>query len=260
MSIPKGVVISSISRDGGVGKSTAAVMLAETLTLAGCSVHVLDTDHPQNSVYKWRYGERIVSTPDCEDPELLPRLPFEVSPVSFENSAQLKLSINQFKMGYDFVVLDTPNSFQRKPFEAALKYSDFALFPLKADKSSIHALEKLKSFYEDALEFKNETGKPTLHLIFFFNKIGKSTPDVLAAMAEIVQIGREMFPNAKFIDPEDRLGNWGFLRKACTNRSSLKVYERSSYKQYVKAEQTFTQIVQFIARCLEAQAAIDPVE
>lgn len=138
-------ILCFASQKGGVGKTTAAMLLADWLHHANKSVKVIDLD-PQCSAQKWESR----SLPDY------PRFPVSV----FANKG---LSPYQFATWLtslpptDYVIIDTPPNLMSGDLQAALHVADRVIVPFVPNVTSLDALEEM---WEMIVAYGQRRGSP----------------------------------------------------------------------------------------------------
>lgn len=203
-------VISFANQKGGVGKTTTAINVASALSRKGYKVLLMDID-PQGSCSIGVGAENSLEylTPSmcelltCDNatlPNLIQRRP-ENDPTNFDvvsagNSlalAEMKLSmmgakefklrrkILQYKLSYDFILIDCPPTFGTLSINAFVA-SDYVIMPLQL---GYFALEGISNFIETISFVNNEISNVINHevkllgvVLTFYNPITKLSQQV----------------------------------------------------------------------------------
>jgi chromosome partitioning protein len=119
-------VIAVVNGKGGVGKSTVAVSLAVTMSLAGKAVCIIDLD-PQVTASKWKDRRKD------ENPAVV------AAP-----AARLRQTLDAARNAdIDYVVIDTAGRFDSSGLDAA-RFADLVLIPTRTSIVEIEALESVK--------------------------------------------------------------------------------------------------------------------
>lgn len=112
-------VISVVNRKGGVGKTTAAMHIAQGLQRQGKKVAILDSD-PQQSCKAW---ESLYKKKSEDDKPPLPAI------ASIKLSDLSQSTISSLEGNYDIAVIDTPGVTD-DALSIPLKLSDLIIMPL----------------------------------------------------------------------------------------------------------------------------------
>ena len=154
------IIVSFASTKGGVGKSTMAAIVTDSLLRKGRSVRMIDLD-PQGTAQRW--AENIVRT-NTSLKISEPKLGREADFVDLYNEL-LELSENET----DWVVIDTPGQdhFHQPP---ALAASDVVICPSGPIESELIGVQKTLKYLEHALKRIDPELDPMDHLRILYQK------------------------------------------------------------------------------------------
>ena len=139
-------ILTFASTKGGVGKSTTAALVADSLLRRGDTVRLVDFDE-QNSVSKWA-GEICERNENLRLTEF--KLPRDATVPDYYN-----LMLDEFEDETDWVVIDTKGADDAKQL-AALAICDLVLAPSGPIDDEVTGIEKTLGYFRMALAATGE--------------------------------------------------------------------------------------------------------
>lgn len=134
------MVISVINLKGGVGKSTISQNLAVCMATDGYRVCIVDTDFEQHTSVKWSE----------QRPESMVKIP-----VFVVREQSLKSSLDEFRSGYQVVIIDGTPQLGTLATRTLLE-SDLVLAPITPTGFDLWSFETFLERYRDARSRKGE--------------------------------------------------------------------------------------------------------
>lgn len=150
------VIIGFICQKGGVGRTTASLLLANYLTYQkGKKVSVVDTDTYQYSIYNLREQDDILlKNPQIQ--EIFSAQPYPIQyPVQRCDIGEVINFINNqiisFEDDYDYIIVDTKGSLDRQSLHQFAAF-DVLFIPTEVGLLSVHAANKTASIFSQIME------------------------------------------------------------------------------------------------------------
>lgn len=198
------VKIAVANQKGGVGKTTTAVNLADTLIHFGCKVLFIDLDPQHNSTST--YGAEITDTytivdvmkKDCSVKEAIQTTPIGDIIAGDELLAQeetffnaqkareniLKRQIGQIDEDYDYIIIDTPPNLGIYMYNA-LTAADGCIIPIKAEKYSVDGLGLLIETINEVISVLNENLKVYGVLMSMYDSRNSLDRNILGSLPQV---------------------------------------------------------------------------
>ena len=153
----KARIIALINQKGGVGKTTATMLLSAELSKRGYRTLVADCDS-QSSSMSW-----ALAAPDST--------PFPAAVVNLASFAEkTHREIQKHLDNYDFIVIDCPPSLEALAPQSALLVAHLAIIPLPPSPADLWAARPVKILVERA-----QTINEGLKAAILPNKVGRTS-------------------------------------------------------------------------------------
>jgi chromosome partitioning protein len=153
----KARIITLINQKGGVGKTTATMLLSAELSKRGYRTLVADCDS-QSSSMSW-----ALAAPDST--------PFPAAVVNLASFAEkTHREIQKHLDNYDFIVIDCPPSLEALAPQSALLVAHLAIIPLPPSPADLWAARPVKMLVERA-----QTVNEGLKAAILPNKVGRTS-------------------------------------------------------------------------------------
>lgn len=181
--IPKGKVIALLQKKGGAAKTTTTINLLGAFLEKGFNAVLCDMDKDKPDAIYWTdNGTDLV---DC------------VIPLVDENP---KKRVEELKLQYDFIIIDTPPNFEAAALKAAM-VCDFAIIPCAASLIEVKALE-------DAAACAMLADKPFKFLASRITKNTKATKQLLSQLEATKTSFKTYITNSVTMTECQSAGTW----------------------------------------------------
>ena len=164
-------LISVISQKGGVGKSTATILLANILFFYfKLRVAIIDADYPQNSIAKKRKKELAIVQENPKLQAFYEKIysgiePYPIIPTNLPSALSM---VSKLEDDFDFIFLDVTGTINQDGYREVLLQINHFLIPCLEDEFSIWSAIELYNTIERQIQ-PHSHAYEDCHL--FFNKI-----------------------------------------------------------------------------------------
>jgi cellulose biosynthesis protein BcsQ len=178
-------IITFASTKGGVGKSTTAALVADSLFRSGQTVQLIDFDN-QASVTNW-------AIPVCARNEGIDIIDFDI-PHEATVAECYNMMLDRLQDDVDWVIIDTKGGEDAKQM-AALAICDRVFSPCGPEKNEVTGVEKTLAYFKIALEATGD---------------GDTDPKDLLT---VIYQKEGQFPNAQMLAYEELIhGHYGAIK------------------------------------------------